>query len=58
MYPQMVQADLDKLSKYEVDGVFLPGNSEMYPEGINVGNYDNNLFGLWKAKAARDFSKV
>ena len=56
-YPKMVQADLDKLSKYEVDCVFLPGNSEMYPEGINVGNYDNNLFGLLEGKSRPGFFK-
>ena len=56
-YPKMVQADLDKLSKYKVDCVFLPGNSEMYPEGINTGNYENNLFGLLEGKSRPGFFK-
>ena len=57
MYPKKVQADLEKLSNYKVDCVFLPGNSEMYPEGINVGNYDNNLFGLLEGKSRPGFFK-
>ena len=56
-YPKKVQADLEKLSNYKVDCVFLPGNSEMYPEGINVGNYDNNLFGLLEGKNRPGFFK-
>ncbi len=56
-YPNKVQADLEKLSNYKVDCVFLPGNSEMYPEGINVGNYDNNLFGLLEGKSRPGFFK-
>jgi pantoate--beta-alanine ligase len=56
-YPKKVQADLEKLSNYKVDCVFLPGDSEMYPEGINVGNYDNNLFGLLEGKSRLGFFK-
>ena len=56
-YPKKVQADLEKLSNYKVDCVFLPGNSEIYPEGINVGNYDNNLFGLLEGKSRPGFFK-
>jgi len=56
-YPKKVQADLEKLSNYKVDCVFLPGNSEMYPEGINVGNYDNNLFSLLEGKSRPGFFK-
>ena len=56
-YPKKVQADLEKLSNYKVDCVFLPDNSEIYPEGINVGNYDNNLFGLLEGKSRPGFFK-
>ncbi len=56
-YPKKVQADLEKLSNYKVDCVFLPGNSEMYPEGINTGNYENNLFGLLEGKSRPGFFK-
>jgi len=56
-YPKKVQADLEKLSNYKVDCVFLPGNSEMYTEGINVGNYDNNLFVLLEGKSRPGFFK-
>ena len=57
-YPKKVQADLEKLSNYKVDCVFLPGNSEIYPEGINVGNYDNNLFGLLEGKSRPGFFNI
>jgi len=55
MYPQMVQTDLDKLSQFEVDCVFLPDNSEMYPNGINPGDYSNNLFDLLEGKSRPGF---
>jgi pantothenate synthetase len=42
-YPQTIKSDLDKLSNYKIDCAFLPGNTEMYPDGINTGNYNNNL---------------
>ncbi|KPK01492.1 MAG: pantoate--beta-alanine ligase [Nitrospira bacterium SG8_35_4] len=35
-YPRNVEADLAKLSPYEVDAVFLPDNKEMYPEGFSL----------------------
>ena len=56
-YPNKVQSDLEKLSNYKVECVFLPGNTEMYPEGINTGNYDNNLFGLLEGKSRPGFFK-
>ena len=56
-YPQMVQTDLDKLSNYKVDCVFLPGNTEMYPQGINTGNYDSNLFDILEGKSRPGFFK-
>ena len=56
-YPQMVQTDLDKLSKYEMDCIFLPGNTEMYPQGINTGNYDSNLFDILEGKSRPGFFK-
>ncbi len=56
-YPKKVQADLEKLSNYKVDCVFFPGNSEMYPEGINMGNYENNLFGHLEGKSRPGFFK-
>ena len=56
-YPNRLQDDLNRLSEYKVDCVFLPDNSEIYPEGINVGNYDNNLFGLLEGKSRPGFFK-
>jgi len=56
-YPKKVQADLEKLSNYKVNGVFFPANSEMYPAGINTGNYENNLFGLLEGKSRPGFFK-
>ena len=35
-YPQKLQVDLNKLSEYDVDCVFTPNNSEMYPEGFKT----------------------
>jgi pantoate--beta-alanine ligase len=35
-YPRDVDADLARLSSYEVDAVFLPSNEEIYPEGFSL----------------------
>jgi len=48
-YPRNVEADLAKLSPYEVDALFLPTNEEMYPDGfslsIDVGSLGEILCG-------------
>ena len=56
-YPETIKSDLDKLSNYKVDCIFLPGNAEMYPDGINTGNYKNNLFNLLEGKSRPGFFK-
>ena len=56
-YPQKLQVDLNKLSEYEVDCVFTPNNSEMYPEGFKTNNYSNNLFTLLEGKSRPEFFK-
>ena len=56
-YPKTIKSDLDKLSNYKVDCIFLPGNAEMYPDGINTGNYKNNLFNLLEGKSRPGFFK-
>jgi len=56
-YPKTIKSDLDKLSNYKVDCIFLPGNTEMYPDGINAGNYNNNLFSLLEGKSRPGFFK-
>ena len=56
-YPQTIKSDLDKLSNYKIDCTFLPGNTEMYPDGINTGNYNNNLFNLLEGKSRPGFFK-
>jgi pantoate--beta-alanine ligase len=56
-YPQTIKSDLDKLSNYKIDCAFLPGNTEMYPDGINTGNYNNNLFNLLEGKSRPGFFK-
>ncbi len=49
-YPRDKEGDLDKLSVLKVDAVFLPEDSEMYPEGysisINIGAIGGILCGL------------
>ena len=48
-YPGDVEADLSRLSPYEVDALFLPTNEEMYPDGfslsIDVGSLGEILCG-------------
>ena len=56
-YPNRLQDDLNRLSEYEVDCVFTPNNSEMYPEGFKTNNYSNNLFTLLEGKSRSDFFK-
>ena len=56
-YPKMIKSDLDKLSNYKVDCIFLPCNTEMYPDGINMVNYSNNLFNLLEGKSRPRFFK-
>jgi len=54
-YPKTIKSDLNKLSNYKIDCVFMPCNTEMYPDGINTGNYNNNLFNLLEGKSRPDF---
>ena len=56
-YPQKLQVDLNKLSEYDVDCVFTPNNSEMYPEGFKTNNYSNNLFNILEGKSRPEFFK-
>ena len=35
-YPRTLDADLQKLSDYDVDFVFVPSSDEMYPEGFST----------------------
>ncbi|MBC8256653.1 MAG: pantoate--beta-alanine ligase [Candidatus Marinimicrobia bacterium] len=56
-YPQMVRADLDKLSQFEADCVFLPDNSEMYPNEIITSNYNSDLFKILEGKSRPSFFK-
>ena len=56
-YPQKLQVDLNKLSEYNVDCVFTPNNSEMYPEGFKTNNYSNNLFNILEGKSRPEFFK-
>jgi len=56
-YPKTIKSDLNILSKYKTDCVFLPSNAEMYPDGISTGNYNNNLFNLLEGKSRPGFFK-
>ena len=42
-YPKTVDADLKKLSNFQVDSVFLPNDSEMYPNGFSTQIQENIL---------------
>ena len=42
-YPRPLEKDLDKLDGFTVDGVFLPNNDNMYPEGFSTKVYEEHL---------------
>ena len=42
-YPKTVNTDLKKLSHFQVDCIFLPNDSEMYPKGFSTKIQENIL---------------
>lgn len=56
-YPQLLDKDIAKLSNYKVDALFLPSNSEMYPDGFFVIDYKSPLDNLLEGKSRPHFFK-
>ena len=56
-YPQSIQSDIDKLSKYLVGCIFLPNNLEMYPQGFNTYVNEIGLSKFLEGKSRPTFFK-
>ena len=54
-YPKTVDADLDKLANFQVESIFFPNDSEMYPEGLSTRIQENNLSRLLEGKRRPEF---
>ena len=54
-YPKTVDADLDKLANFQVESIFSPNDSEMYPEGLSTRIQENNLSRLLEGKRRPEF---
>ena len=51
-YPRIVKKDIEILSKYNVDYVFIPNNKNIYPKGpnknIKINNFSKKLCGKFR----------
>ena len=54
-YPKKVDTDLKKLSHLQVDCVFLPNDSEMYPKGFSTQIQENILSCVLEGDSRPDF---
>ena len=54
-YPKTVNSDLIKLSHFQVDCIFLPNDSEMYPKGFSTKIQENNLSRVLEGEKRPDF---
>ena len=54
-YPKTVNSDLIKLSHFQVDCIFLPNDSEMYPKGFSIKIQENNLSRVLEGEKRPDF---
>ena len=54
-YPKTIEADLEKLTNFRVDCIFLPNDSEMYPDGFSTRIQENYLFCLLEGKSRPEF---
>ena len=54
-YPKTLSADLAHLKQLNVDAVFLPTTTEMYPSNELEFNYTNNLFNRLEGKSRPHF---
>ena len=56
-YPKAIESDLKKLSEYAVECVFLPTDSEMYPQGFNTYVHAVTLSQLLEGRSRQSFFK-
>ena len=54
-YPKTIEADLEKLTNFQVDCIFLHNDSEMYPDGFSTRIQENNLSCLLEGKSRPEF---
>ena len=54
-YPKTIDTDLKKLSYFQVDCVFLPNDSEMYPNGFSTQIQENILSRVLEGNSRPDF---
>ena len=51
IYPKNIESDLEALSDFQVDAVFVPDTSEMYPEGFNTNVRETKLSNILEGKS-------
>ena len=54
-YPKTVDADFKKLSHFQINCVFLPNDSEMYPKGFSTQIQENILSSVLEGNSRPDF---
>ena len=54
-YPKTIEEDLKKLSHFQVDCVFLPNDSEIYPKGFSIQVQENILSCILEGESRPDF---
>ena len=54
-YPQNLKHDLAALSQFQVDAIFLPTDSEMYPEGFSTQVRETKLSMILEGKSRPSF---
>ena len=54
-YPKTMEGDLKKLSHFQIDCVFLPNDSEIYPKGFSIQVQENILSRILEGESRPDF---
>jgi len=54
-YPKNVEKDIEQLANYQIDSIFLPNDSEMYPQGFNSVVYSTDLAKVLEGKSRPHF---
>ena len=54
-YPKTIDADIKKLSSFQVDCVFLPNDSEMYPKEFSTQIQENSLSSVLEGNSRPEF---